>query len=292
MEKPLVTFIVPEDVITSSINHQLRRLGISQAMRRKLRAESRCYRNGTPISWNTLLHGGDSLTVYHCKATQISPWDTAMDIIFEDEYLLVINKPAGLLMHPTATERTHTLANALISYFTKSDQQASFHPIHRLDKDTSGLVIIAKNAVVQHAFTKQHRPIRKIYEAIVMGHFPSCGSTVHWPIARRPNSIIERCCHIGGKKAHTDFLALCCGDTYSHLQCHLHTGRTHQIRVHCASLGFPLAGDDLYGGARTDISRQALHAATLSFVHPITGVYHTFHAPLPEDMKHLLAKLV
>lgn len=245
----------------------------------------------------------------------------SLDIVYEDEYILAINKAPGILMHPTSTVRTGTLANGVLHYYKETNQSHDFHPIHRLDKDTSGIVIIAKTAVVQHAFEKQHIRFHKIYNAIIEGHVPSTLLTINWPIARKEGSIIERCCSKSGKTARTDITVLeyihlsqpkapldyadknitaqlvekknCLEQDTSkltHIQCHLHTGRTHQIRVHLSHLGYPLAGDDIYGGSLNYIQRQALHAGLLAFTHPITQEYIELRAPLPQDMLQLIRK--
>ena len=226
-----------------------------------------------------------------------------LEIIYEDEYILAINKPAGVLMHPTSTVRDGTLANGVLYYYDETKQAHDFHPVHRLDKDTSGLVIIAKTSVVQHAFDKQRTKFQKVYDAILEGSMLCSSLTIKWPIGRKLGSIIERCCTLTGKQARTDVTVLThhsisqpipIGNNVStqqvltYVQCVLHTGRTHQIRVHLSHLGFPLAGDDLYGGHLDYIRRQALHAGYLAFTHPMTQEYIELRAPLPKDMKRLL----
>lgn len=305
--EPLLSLVVPvaaEDTlnITSpastgsrkarrlSINHLVRQAGVSQAMRRRLRTDGIVYVNQKAASWHSLVVPGDAVTIYLPKEEpSFTPWDYDIPIVYEDEHLVIINKPTGLLMHPTSTERFHTVANALIHYFEKTNQvQATFHPVHRLDKDTSGLVIIAKNALVQHSFTKTHTPIRKIYEALCDGFFPAHYVTVHWPIARKEGSIIERCVSPDGKSAHTDITCVARHKRLSLVRFVLHTGRTHQIRVHMSQLGFPLVGDDLYGGSLDLLKNQALHAIGLQFVHPMTHTVMNVTAPLPTAWEPLI----
>ena len=239
-----------------------------------------------------------------------------LDIVYEDEHILVINKAAGVLMHPTSTVRDHTLANGVLYYYQETHQHYDFHPVHRLDKDTSGIVIIAKTSVVQHAFDKKHTHFHKSYDAIVEGKLPAVPLTINWPIGRKPGSIIERYCTNEGKPARTDITVIShntrpivdkspiidsntiigsnnmadrnCETHFTHLQCLLHTGRTHQIRVHVSQLGYPLAGDDLYGGHLDYIQRQALHAARVSFHHPMTNKWLELSADMPQDMKDLI----
>ena len=196
-----------------------------------------------------------------------------------------------------------TLANGVLYYYDETEQAHDFHPVHRLDKDTSGIVIIAKTSVVQHAFDKQRTKFQKVYDAIVEGTMPSQSLTINYPIGRKPGSIIERYCTLIGKPARTDVTVLThhivsepiqmdinmsTQQVLTHVQCVLHTGRTHQIRVHLSHLGFPLAGDDLYGGHLDYIRRQALHAGYLAFTHPMTQEYIELRAPMPTDMKDLL----
>jgi len=275
-----------------SINHLIKKHGISQTMRRKLRSHGRFLINDNEANWDTLLCIGDTLKVFFSAEQSLQPYALQLDICYEDAYLLIINKPPQLLMHPTATVRHTTLANAVQYYYERTQQQnARFHPVHRLDKNTSGLVVIAKSALIQHQFTQRHIAIHKVYDGIVSGAFPPTCATIHWPIGRREGSIIERQTTQNGKLAHTDIHYIKSNANYSWLRFYLHTGRTHQIRVHASHLGYPLLGDDLYGGLSTYITRQALHAAELHFIHPITSTMLHIYAPLPEDMKRLIEDL-
>ena len=279
---PILYFTLSMDHPPCSMNQAIREQKVSQAMRRRLRREGSFLVNGVPSTWDTLLHPGDSVAVHLSKTSHIDPTPMDLDIVYEDDHLLVINKPAGMLMHPTSSERYHTLANGVLAYFEEHSMNASFHPIHRLDKDTSGLVIMAKNALVQHAFTKQHTRIQKVYDAITDGIIPVVQLSIHFPIARLEGSIIERCAHPLGQPAHTDITVVRQHPHHTHVCCYLHTGRTHQIRVHLSALGYPLAGDDLYGGSLTWQTKQCLHATELHFIHPMTQEWITLQAPLPE----------
>ena len=278
----ILYFTLSLDHSPCSMNQAIREQKVSQAMRRRLRREGSFLVNDTPASWDSLLHPGDSVKVYLTKTSHIDPTLMDLAIVFEDDHLLVINKPAGMLMHPTSSERYHTLANGVLAYFEEHSMNASFHPIHRLDKDTSGLVIIAKNALVQHAFTKQHIRIQKVYDAITDGIIPVDQLSIHFPI-----SIIERCAHPLGQPAHTDVTVVHRYPHHTHVRCYLHTGRTHQIRVHLSTLGYPLAGDDLYGGSLTWQTKQCLHASELYFIHPMTREWIALQAPLPEYFREI-----
>ena len=316
----IIDLIVDSDVHTQSMNHIIKQQHISQRMRRRLRNEGIITVNDEPATWNTLVHGGDHLVMKLTPEQEFSLSPMDLDIVYEDEHILVINKAAGVLMHPTSTVRDHTLANGVLYYYQETHQHYDFHPVHRLDKDTSGIVIIAKTSVVQHAFDKKHTHFHKSYDAIVEGKLPAVPLTINWPIGRKPGSIIERCCTNEGKPARTDITVIShnsinssntivygspisdsntiigsnnmadenCETHFTHVQCLLHTGRTHQIRVHVSQLGYPLAGDDLYGGHLDYIQRQALHAARVSFHHPMTNEWLELSADMPQDMKDLI----
>ena len=312
----IIDLIVDSDVHTQSMNHIIKQQHISQRMRRRLRNEGIITVNDEPATWNTLVHGGDHLVMKLTPEQEFSLSPMELDIIYEDEHILVINKAAGVLIHPTSTVRDHTLANGVLYYYQETHQHYDFHPVHRLDKDTSGIIIIAKTSVVQHAFDKKHTHFHKCYDAIVEGKLPAVPLTINWPIGRKPGSIIERYCTNEGKPARTDITVIShntrpivdkspiidsnttidsnnmadgnCETHFTHVQCLLHTGRTHQIRVHVSQLGYPLAGDDLYGGHLDYIQRQALHAARVSFHHPMTNEWLELSADMPQDMKDLI----
>ena len=316
----IIDLIVDSDVHTQSMNHIIKQQHISQRMRRRLRNEGIITVNDEPATWTSLVHGGDHLVMKLTPEQEFSLSPMDLDIVYEDEHILVINKAAGVLMHPTSTVRDHTLANGVLYYYQETHQHYDFHPVHRLDKDTSGIVIIAKTSVVQHAFDKKHIHFHKSYDAIVEGKLPAVPLTINWPIGRKPGSIIERYCTNEGKPARTDITVIShttnSGDNtiidspslsssnpitgsktmvdkkfeqhFTYVQCLLHTGRTHQIRVHVSQLGYPLAGDDLYGGHLDYIQRQALHAARVSFHHPMTNEWLELSADMPQDMKDLI----
>ena len=312
----IIDLIVDSDVHTQSMNHIIKQQHISQRMRRRLRNEGIITVNNEPATWNTLVHGGDHLVMKLTPEQEFSLSPMDLDIVYEDEHILVINKAAGVLIHPTSTVRDHTLANGVLYYYQETHQHYDFHPVHRLDKDTSGIIIIAKTSVVQHAFDKKHIHFHKSYDAIVEGKLPAVPLTINWPIGRKPGSIIERYCTNEGKPARTDITVIShntrpivdkspiidsnttidsnnmadgnCETHFTHVQCLLHTGRTHQIRVHVSQLGYPLAGDDLYGGHLDYIQRQALHAARVSFHHPMTNEWLELSADMPQDMKNLI----
>lgn len=293
--KPMITITVPSLEGRISVSRLLLLEKVSQRLRRRLKQHGLFRCNDEPIEWSTPLYTGDILKCYlppsFIDKEELVPYKYPLDILYEDEHLLILNKPAGLLMHPTAKERYHTVANALIHYYAETGQKHYFHAIHRLDKDTSGAVIIAKNPVVQHAFDKSLDNIQKSYIAIVEGNFPSPVASLRFPIARKEGSIMERTVSVEGQWARTDIRKLASNKRASYLSITLHTGRTHQIRVHLSSIGHPLFGDDMYGGSLELISRQALHAEVLVFQHPMTKEWHTIKAPIPADLFRLLNTL-
>ena len=299
----IIDLIVDANIHTQSMNHIIKQQHISQRMRRRLKNDGIITINGQPATWDTLVHGGDHLLMKLAPEQEFLRTPMNLEIVYEDEHILAVNKAAGVLMHPTSTVRDGTLANGVLYYYDETEQAHDFHPVHRLDKDTSGIVIIAKTSVVQHAFDKQHTKFQKVYDAIIEGFMPSQSATINYPIGRKSGSIIERCCTLTGKPARTDVTVLARHtvsqpvltdmhvnrqEVLTHVQCVLHTGRTHQIRVHLSHVGFPLAGDDLYGGHLDYIRRQALHAGYLAFTHPMTQEYIELRAPMPTDMKDLL----
>lgn len=206
-------------------------------------------------------------------------------IFYEDAYLLIINKPAGMLTHPTVKEDGSTLYNYVARYYLEQNSAHNIHPVSRLDRNTSGLVIFAKEPKIQFLLSKQE--IKKKYLAIITGTLPSnCGS-ITAPIARKEGSIIERCVAPEGKYACTDYKLLTSHLDLSLIELQLHTGRTHQIRVHMAHIGCPLYNDNLYGTPGPQ-SRHALHAYYLGFQHPITGNFLEISCALPNDLLKII----
>ena len=207
-----------------------------------------------------------------------------LQIAYEDADLIVIDKPAGLAMHPTHNHQGDTLANRLSAYLAQKGAAAAFRAVGRLDKTTSGLVICALN---RHSASAMQGDYQKTYFAVVEGALTGEG-TVDRPIVRPDPGKTLRAVGAGGEPAVTHWTSLAAGNGHTLLRLTLETGRTHQIRVHCASIGHPLAGDEMYGGSRTLIGRAALHCGALAFTHPITGEALNFAAPMPADMRTLV----
>ena len=206
-------------------------------------------------------------------------------IAYEDDYLLIIDKPAGMLVHPTVNEWGTTLYDYVTDYYQRKGITANIHPVSRLDRHTSGLVIFAKEPIIQHWLSQQQ--MDKEYLAIVTGELPNDEGIIEAPIARKVGSIIERCVSENGKYAKTSYKLLAKRKDLSLLQVKLFTGRTHQIRVHMAYIGCPLFNDNLYGTPGPQ-SRHALHAFKLRFIHPVSDTPVEITRTLPEDLRRII----
>ena len=220
----------------------------------------------------------------------IVPVALPLDIVYEDEDILLVNKPADMPVHPSINNYDNTLANGIAHYYQVQGETFVFRCINRLDRDTTGLLIIAKNALSASILSNQMkaREIHRTYLAVVVGIPKKEADTITAPIARKENSAIERCVDfINGERAVTNYQVVASKEDYSLLKLSLETGRTHQIRVHAKYMGNPLLGDYLYNPDFSRIQRVALHSYSLSFIHPLTGQPMKFSAPLPEDMASL-----
>lgn len=249
-------------------------------------------RNGTWAYVSEKLANGDTLTLHLVEdvaPSSIEPLYVPLSITYEDEDLLVIDKPANMPIHPSMNHHEGTLANGLMYYFKEKGQKFTFRAINRLDRDTSGLTIVAKHLLSGGILSRQvsTKEIQRTYRAICQGCLPESG-TIDAPIARVADSTIERCVDFEkGERAVTHFkrIAYDGEKNLSLVELRLETGRTHQIRVHLKYLGYPIIGDFLYNPDYTFCKRQALHSASLSFIHPITKKEMHFASPLPEDLK-------
>ena len=246
--------------------------------------------NGVWSYMRTPLSAGDTLTV-HIRETEsspnIPPVDLPLCIVYEDEDIIVVNKPAGMPVHPSLNNYRNSLANALMYYYQQQGKPFIFRCTNRLDRDTSGLTVVAKHMVssgILSAMTARHK-IRREYLAIVRGHVTPPSGTTDAPIGRAGTPLIERRIDFEhGERAVTHYRVVKEKNGHSLVSLVLETGRTHQIRVHMKYLGFPLVGDYLYNPDMEYIQRQALHSHSLAFRHPITGEDLKFTAELPEDM--------
>ena len=254
--------------------------------------------NGKPVFMTHLLQEGDTLTVRikeSVSSEKIIPVELPLSIVYEDEDLMVIDKPAGMPIHPSMNNYDNSLANALAWYFSRQQTPFVFRCINRLDRDTSGLTIIAKHYVSAGILSsmvarKNEDGITREYLAIVRGNVIPPSGTINAPLSRREGSVLERMVDFEhGEHAVTHYHVVSEKNGHSLVSLQLETGRTHQIRVHMKYLGYPLIGDYLYNPDNEWITRQALHSYRLCFRHPITGKQMEFTAPLPADMQAVIA---
>lgn len=241
--------------------------------------------NGEHIRTVDIMHKGDVLAVNIPEDNnEIEPVSYPLDIVYEDSDVIVINKPAGLAMHPTHNHQGDTLANAAAAYFMNKGQNVAFRAVGRLDKGTSGLVLCALN---KYAASRLSGNFTKQYYAVVKGKYEGSG-TINRCIYRPDPMKTLRAAGDEGDYAITHWQAMWTDGNNSLLKINLETGRTHQIRVHFSSQGSPLSGDDMYGSDDKRIGRAALHCGVLDFVHPVTGEKMHFEVPFPDDFKALL----
>lgn len=238
---------------------------------------------------------GQTLTV-HIQETRCSekipPVRLPLNIIYEDDDLIVVNKPAGMPIHPSMNHYTNSLANALAWYYQEQNKPFIFRCCNRLDRDTSGLTVVAKHLVsgsILSAMTHD-KIINREYLAIVRGHITPESGTINAPLSRKAGTVIERIVDpLHGERAVTHYRLIREQNGHSLVKLKLETGRTHQIRIHLKYIGYPLVGDYLYNPDMKYIERQALHSYRLAFPHPITGQFMEFTAPLPEDMENIVS---
>ena len=270
----------------------LREKGYSRQLLRQLKeTENGLLRNGQPTFMTIALKNGDRIRVRLLEKAEgseaIMPAPLPFEIVYEDEDLLVINKPADMPIHPSFQNHGNTLADALTWHYQQQGKEFVYRCINRLDRDTTGLLIVARHQLSASILSDmvRKREIHREYLAIVEGIPPEKG-TISAPIGRKEGSAILREVNFEtGEPARTHFTRLETRNGLSLVSLKLETGRTHQIRVHMAYIGCPLIGDYLYYPDHTRINRQALHSYRLSFLHPRTGKALSFTAPLPEDMK-------
>jgi len=274
-----------------NINQILKQeFNISARLMNKLIVKKHILLNDNVTDTRYTVANGDIVTInldFEEESENIIPTKIKLDIIFEDDAFLILNKPAGIAIHPSILHYEDSLSNGVKFYFKSIGLKRKIRPVNRLDLNTSGLIIFAKNEYVQECLIKQmlSGTFSKEYIAIVSGHFDEPSGTVNLPIARKTNSIIERCISSDGQESITDYCVLQKLNDCSVVKCSLKTGRTHQIRVHMSAINHPLLGDTLYGISSPLINRQALHSYKISFIHPISHNTMEFVCNLPEDME-------
>lgn len=283
------------DVYLTDIFHEM-----SRSHMQKIIDEGNVIANGKVCRSNYKLKKGDFLEIRipDPKKLDIIPEDIQLDIMYEDTDLIVINKPQGMVVHPAPGVYTNTLVNALL-YHCKdlSGINGVTRPgiVHRIDKDTSGVLVVAKNDLAHIKLSEQLKDhsMTRIYEALVEGVIKEEEGTIDKPLGRHPVERIKISIVKGGKRAVTHFKVMERFEGFTLIECKLETGRTHQIRVHMASIGHPLVGDPVYGYKKQkfNLNGQMLHAKKLGFIHPTTGKYMEFITPVPQEFLSVINKI-
>ena len=275
---------------------------LTRSAAQKLLEAGHVLRGGKALKKNDKLKEGDEITVLIPDPTEVEilPQDIPLDVIYEDEDVIVVNKPVGMVVHPAPGHPDGTLVNALMYHCgdSLSGINGELRPgiVHRIDKDTSGLIIAAKNDAAHLALADQlqDHSLYREYEAVIIGGLKTDEGTIDLPIARHATDRKKMAInHYSGRRAVTHWTVLERFSGYTHLQCRLETGRTHQIRVHLAAQGHPVLGDPVYNGERKgfpELAGQCLHARKLSFIHPRTGERLTLECPLPDYFTATLAR--
>ncbi|MBN1755456.1 RluA family pseudouridine synthase [bacterium] len=319
MEETKITVSVPEGIEPIRIDLylvSLPQVELSRSQIKHLIQEKLIVIPGKGIKPNFQLRGGESIDISIPEAVRprLIAQDIPLDILYEDDHLLVVNKPAGMVVHPARGNWQDTLINAIL-YHTKIESNigGEFRPgiVHRLDKETSGLLIVAKTEKAQHSLSYQieKRKIERKYVALIWGTPREAAGIIDLSLGHHPRDHRKRAVIPGGKKAVTEYQVLQYYPFLTLLEVKLHTGRTHQIRVHMEHIGHPVFGDPDYGGREERlkgiapnyrltasellklIDRQALHARTIGFSHPISREFMQFESPLPQDIKAVLDSL-
>ncbi|MBC5660198.1 RluA family pseudouridine synthase [Anaerosacchariphilus sp. NSJ-68] len=275
---------------------------LTRSYLQKLIGEGFVLQKGKPVKNGTKTLAGEQIevTVPEAEEPEILPEDIPLDILYEDADVILVNKPKDMVVHPAAGHYSGTLVNALMYHCRDglSGINGVLRPgiVHRIDKDTTGVLVVCKNDKAHNALAEQlkEHTITRRYRAIVCGNLKEDEGTVDAPLGRHPQdrkkmAIVRQ----GGRRAVTHYRVLERFGSYTYIECRLETGRTHQIRVHMASLGHPLLGDEVYGRTKSPfhLEGQTLHAMVLGFQHPTTGEYVEFEAPLPAYFEELLQKL-
>ena len=280
---------IPLSYVGNKIKNYLKEeMELSSRFVRKAALEKRIKINGRVIMLDYILREGDKISILLLseETQNILPEDIPLDIVFEDDAMLIVNKEPYMVVHPTKTHEGKTLSNAVMFHYLKSGEGTIVRLVSRLDMNTSGLIILAKNQFVHSTFSKEMQGdnVNKYYIAIVKGDFPEETNLINLPIYKAEAGAFCRVVDERGQESLTKVKVIERNNGYSLLLLKLLTGRTHQIRVHLSHLGYPIIGDELYGGEMEVINRQALHAMYLNFKHPVTGKEMEVYAKPPEDI--------
>lgn len=290
----ILNYFVTDNDVGETIESILRnKLNISKRLVIKLKRASNIYVNDIKVFTSYIVKNNDivHVDINFLEEDNIIPQEMELDILYEDEYILAINKPYNMVVHPSSNHLTDTLSNGIKYYLNNSKK---IRPINRLDKDTSGIVLFAKNEYIQEIMNKEKtkESIKKEYIAIVIGEVSPDNGIINAPIMRALNSIIERKVDDNGKQAITKYETIKMLEIdnllLSVLKIWIKTGRTHQIRVHMAHIGHSILGDTLYGNTSDLIHRQALHAHSIEFNHPITNEHIKIESKIPEDILNIM----
>ena len=289
----LIHKIIKDDFNKTINEIILKEFNFSNRLLTKLIKNKNILFNGKEVDTRTLVTTPGIIKIdfnYDEDNSNIVETKMNLNIVYEDEWMLVVNKPAGCPIHPSRLHFEDSLSNGIKYYFDSINLNKKIRPVNRLDLHTSGLVIFAKCEYIQEQFSKQmtNSLFKKEYLCLVDGLFKEKNGTIDLPISRKQGSIIERTINENGKKSITHYEVLKEFDNYSLVHCKLETGRTHQIRVHMQAIGHSILGDTLYGKCTNLINRQALHSYKIQCIHPVTGKELNFVSDLPSDMKQLI----
>nr|WP_297883780.1 RluA family pseudouridine synthase [uncultured Blautia sp.] len=300
----VLSFTVASDTVSVRIDRYLTEQcpELSRSYIQKLLKDQKVKADHKTVKANYKVQPGQEIVVEipDAEPLDIQPEDIPLDILYEDPYLLVVNKPKGMVVHPAAGHTGGTLVNAVMAHCGEnlSGINGVLRPgiVHRIDKDTTGALLVCKTDEVHRSLAEQlkEHSIKRRYRAIVRGNLKEDTGTIEGPIGRHPTDRKKMAINYkNGKDAVTHYKVLERFGQYTYVECRLETGRTHQIRVHMSSIGHPLLGDTVYGSGKDPfhLEGQTLHAMILGFIHPITGEYMEFSAPLPEYFLKLLEKL-
>lgn len=283
----VLKFTVPQSYNNAIANDFLRQnCRISARTVKKIKKEKNgILRNNILLKTIDTVKTGDIIQLTMPKdQNEIKPTKGSLNILYEDNYILIVNKPYNMPVHPTKIYQSGTLANLVVNYAKINEEYYQIRIVNRLDKDTSGIVVIAKN---RHLAGLLPEKVKKIYSGICEGKIVGAG-TINKPIKVKDGHTIQRCTNDDGQRAITHYEAIKHNNKHTLLKLNLETGRTHQIRCHFSSIGNPLAGDDMYGGSLKHINRQALHCSEVEFVHPINKEKINIKSEIPEDMLNII----
>ena len=266
---------------------------ISDKLMSKLKKEKKIFLNDKNVYVTAPVNIGDLVKInleFEEESENIVSIKMDLNILYEDEYLLIVDKPPFMPVHPSSNNYENTLSNGIKYYFETNNLNIKIRPVNRLDKDTSGIVVFAKNQYIQEALIKQMKTndFKKEYIAVLEGNFEEDYIKVDAPIGRKENSIIERQVRNDGADSITKFYVLKRFENYTLVKCLLLTGRTHQIRVHSKYINHPIIGDSLYGNKSDLINRQALHSNKIEFIHPVLNKQITINSEIPNDINLLI----